>query len=173
MNKVLIILIFLTISATLLLFANKPILPKPIVLKAIDSLCVSKSKGLLYVYHKHQLLKTYVCGIGQNTNGHKQQQGDNRTPEGLYYLTNKTDKSSYYKNFHISYPNATDKARCKKAGVPTGGDVKLHGYATSNGSVANRTSFFAYTWGCVAVCNADMDELYKWVTVGAPIYIVK
>lgn len=173
MNKVLIILIFLTISATLLLFASKPIAPKPIILQAIDSLCVEKNKGILKTYHKGVLVKTYVCGVGLNKDGHKQKEGDNRTPEGMYYLSSKTDKSNYYKNFHISYPNNADRARCKKAGVPTGGDVKIHGFADAKGNTSNKNLYYTYTWGCVAVCNADMDELYKWVQVGSPIYIIK
>jgi murein L,D-transpeptidase YafK len=170
MNKFLITLILLTISATILLFASKPIASKNIT-KQIDSLVVNKTLGKLIVYNKKKLLKIYDCGVGGNMDGNKQKEGDNRTPEGKYYLTDKSAASSYYKNFHISYPNDADRARCKKAGVPTGGDIKIHGYANSITGTAQRNSYFSSTWGCVSVTNNDMDELFKWVIIGSPIYI--
>jgi murein L,D-transpeptidase YafK len=114
------------------------------------------------------LLKTYNCSVGSNENGNKQQEGDNRTPEGTYYITNRNDKSNYYKNLHISYPNAVDRKRCKAKGFATGGDIKIHGIA--NRYIRNMK--YDATWGCIGVTNANMDELYKWVEHNCEIKIM-
>jgi murein L,D-transpeptidase YafK len=139
--------------------------------KPIDSVMVEKSKGLMYVYFKRKKIKTYICGVGSVQDGHKKEEGDNRTPEGLYALSSKTNVSSYYKNFHINYPNAKDIARAKKRGVKPGGEIKIHGYADSKGNETEMNTRFTYTWGCVSLTNTEMDELYKYLPVPSPIFI--
>jgi hypothetical protein len=56
----------------------------------IDSIVVKKSKHEMYVFQHHQLLKTYKIALGRQPIGHKQVQGDNRTPEELYRIFDKT-----------------------------------------------------------------------------------
>lgn len=117
-------------------------------------------------------VKIYTISIGENDKGHKVQQGDNRTPEGLYFINDKNPHSRYFLNLGISYPNAHDKAIAVKRKVSAGGDIKIHGYADKYGSVKERHTRFASTWGCIGVCNADMQEIFAWVKVGIPILIV-
>jgi murein L,D-transpeptidase YafK len=123
------------------------------------------------LYSQQIPIKTYTISIGENPIGHKQKQGDNRTPEGLYTITDKNPNSAYYKNLGISYPSQKDKNQAKKNHVSPGGNIKIHGYTDTQGSSENRFVRYAYTWGCINVCNADMDEVYDWVKVGAVIYI--
>ena len=47
---------------------------------------VDKSERKLYVYAGERLLATYRVALGINPAGHKQQEGDRRTPEGRYVL---------------------------------------------------------------------------------------
>jgi murein L,D-transpeptidase YafK len=139
----------------------------------IDSIIVDKSDGKLYTYCNKRLIKTYDCGIGSNPNGHKVKQGDNRTPEGIYHISVRNVASIFYKNLHIDYPNADDKARAKKLNVKPGGDIKIHGYSDKNGNMQLRNKKFDTTWGCISVTNADMDELFASVVKGAVILIRK
>jgi len=171
MKKTIWLMCFITLCATVLLFANKHITVYKPIQQAVDSLVVLKSKNSLQVYANKKLLKTYSCGIGSNRNGKKQCQGDNRTPEGKYYITARSDKSIYYKNLHINYPNTLDRKRCKAKGLNPGGDIKIHGYADQNGNTNYRNIKFSETWGCIGVTNAEMDELYKWVKDGAVIVL--
>jgi murein L,D-transpeptidase YafK len=171
MKKILWLLTLMTICATVLLFAEKPKRIEKEINQTVDSLVVIKHQNTLMAFAKNKLIKTIDCGIGSNTKGHKQQQGDNRTPEGKYYITMRNDKSAYYKNLHINYPNEQDRKNCKARGVKTGGDIKIHGYADEFGKTYYRNTRYESTWGCVGVSNADMDELYKWVKNNAVILI--
>jgi murein L,D-transpeptidase YafK len=172
MKKVIWLLTVLTFFATVLLFA-KPVLRTKIKLsKSIDSLIVFKQKGILIVYNNGIEQKKYRCGVGDNLIGHKQKKGDNRTPEGKYYITDRSNKSDYYKNLHISYPNETDIANAAKNKVNPGGDIKIHGYANKFGNFIDRYLYYSSTRGCVGVTNNDMDELFKWVKDSAVITIL-
>ncbi len=139
----------------------------------IDSIVVYKSQRKMIIFTKGRLIKTYKIAIGQNPMGHKQCQGDNRTPEGKYYINDKNPKSSYYLNLGISYPNNRDRRNAKKRGQNPGGDIKIHGYADKYGKTNERNIRYSSTWGCIAVTNKEMDELFHWVRIGAVILIKK
>ncbi len=124
------------------------------------------------LFQKGKPVKTYTVSIGQNEIGHKVQQGDDRTPEGLYYIHDKNPHSRYFLNLGISYPNAVDKALAAKRQVNVGGDIKIHGYADKFGSTKEMYTRFSSTWGCIGVCNAEMLEIFQWVKIGASILIV-
>jgi murein L,D-transpeptidase YafK len=171
MKKIIWLLCIITICATALLFAEKKTSVYIKLNQNIDSLVVDKSERKLLVFANKKIIKKYNCGIGSNDIGHKQYQGDNRTPEGKYYITARNEHSTYYKNLHISYPNEADKTRCKKNKVKPGGEIKIHGYADLLGNFTDRTTHYSTTWGCVGVSNADMDELFKWVKNGAVILL--
>jgi murein L,D-transpeptidase YafK len=139
----------------------------------VDSIVVLKSQRKMMLYIKGQPLKTYTIAIGQHPIGHKQFQGDNRTPEGKYSINDKNPNSTYYLNLGISYPNNNDRQRAKQLGKNPGGDIKIHGYADKYGNTSLRDVRFSSTWGCIAVTNQDMEELYYWVKIGAVIVIKK
>lgn len=124
------------------------------------------------LYEKGKAVKIYEVSIGADPLGHKQQQGDHRTPEGLYTIHDRNPHSRYYLNLGISYPNDKDRKEAARRGVSTGGDIKIHGYSDSQGRTKERTTRFAYTWGCIGVCNEDMDEIFLWVKTGASILII-
>lgn len=150
-------------------FADKNSSPFPI---SIDSICVKKSERKMYVFSSKKLIKSYIISIGQNPIGPKKIKGDMKTPEGLYFIDGKNPKSSYYKNLGVSYPNEQDKKNAAVLKKSTGGDIKIHGFVDTKGSFRNRKTIYTYTYGCICVCNDDMDELFENVKVGVPILIV-
>jgi murein L,D-transpeptidase YafK len=109
--------------------------------------------------------------FGSNPKGHKQQQGDERTPEGEYVLDYKNTNSSYYKSIHISYPNDQDRENAKKLGVSPGGDIMIHGQPNRWGKFSLVTQLFNWTNGCIALSNSDMDAVWNAVDPGTPIQI--
>jgi len=117
------------------------------------------------------LLKKYHVAFGANPKGHKQQEGDERTPEGKYFLDYKKKNSSFYKAIHISYPNNEDKRRAKEKGVSPGGQIMIHGQKNDFGWLSFITQRFNWTDGCIAVSNDDMDEIWNAVDIGTPIEI--
>lgn len=145
---------------------------------------VSKTKRQLELYADDKLVRTYKIGLGLNPVPDKQRQGDRATPQGEFYVFTKNDKSAFYLSLGISYPNAEDAERglrehlisrrqynaivraIKRKARPLqntalGGDIYIHG----NGAGSD------WTWGCVALENEDIRELFGAVPVGTPVTI--
>ena len=139
--------------------------------EVIDSVLVIKSERKMYLVSKGSQIKEYDVVFGGNPEGHKQQEGDERTPEGKYLLDYKKDDSSYYKAIHVSYPNNTDKAEAKNKGVDPGGLIMIHGQPNGFGWLSWLTQSYDWTNGCIAVTNSEMDEIWQFVKVGTPIEI--
>ncbi len=149
---------------------NKQALPTSIV---IDQVFVDKSARTLQLLSDDKVIKSYHIALGGNPIGHKQQQGDQRTPVGSYTLDYKNEKSKFYRSIHVSYPNTTDKARAKSRGVSAGGDIMIHGQKNGFGALGLLNQQRDWTEGCIAVTNDEMDEIMAAVKVGTPIEIVE
>lgn len=139
----------------------------------IDKVFVDKSARRLQLLSKNQVVKSYDVALGGNPSGHKQRQGDKRTPTGSYTLDYKNEQSKFYRSIHISYPNTADKARAKKLGVNAGGDIMIHGQTNGMSASAFATQKSDWTEGCIAVTNDEMDEIMAAVQLGTAIEIVE
>ncbi len=127
---------------------------------------------------------TYRVGLGHSPVNDKEREGDRATPEGEFYIFTKNPKSAYYLSLGISYPNIEDAERGLSAGLITraqhdqivsaikkktappqytalGGLIYIHG----NGAGSD------WTWGCIALENEDVKELYDAVGTGTPVTI--
>jgi murein L,D-transpeptidase YafK len=136
-----------------------------------DLVLVKKSERKLYLIKNNAPFKEYKVALGANPEGHKQQEGDERTPEGRYLLDYKKSDSAFYKAIHISYPNEQDKKRAKEKGVNPGGLIMIHGQKNGYGWLGFITQSFNWTDGCIAVKNSEMDEIWTSVDLGTPIII--
>jgi murein L,D-transpeptidase YafK len=136
-----------------------------------DAVLVIKSKSRLYLMSKGERIASFHVTFGQNPKGHKQKQGDERTPEGHYWLDYKNQNSKFHKSIHISYPNAKDRANAKRLGVNPGGDIMIHGQKNGWGWASPIVQFFPWTRGCIALSNMDMDQVWEAVDPGTPIEI--
>lgn len=139
----------------------------------IDKVFVDKSARQLQLLSAGEVIKTYPIALGGNPVGHKQQQGDLRTPSGTYTLDYKNEKSKFHRSIHISYPNAADKARAKSLGVNAGGDIMIHGQKNGLGHLAAITQKLDWTEGCIALTDKEMDEVMEAITLGTMIEIVE
>lgn len=144
---------------------------KPLKINApIKRLLVKKGAQMLIAYFG-DTFKEYRVAVGANPIGHKQQKGDNRTPEGSYTIVLKNPKSRGYKSLKISYPNNQDRSSAWQRGCDPGGDICIHGlWWDSQDPLTHWQS--NWTQGCVALNNQQMDELYKYTAVSTPITIV-
>jgi len=145
---------------------------------------IDKSERTLKLYAKDTLYKTYRIGLGLKPIGTKEKQGDYKTPEGTYCICRKNPNSNFYKSLGLSYPNKQDAERGLRAGLITrrerdriiraidrgecppwntrlGGEIFIHG----NGSQTD------WTWGCVALEDPQMKELYDLLPVGTRVII--
>ncbi|BAP38715.1 MULTISPECIES: L,D-transpeptidase family protein [Acinetobacter] len=142
----------------------------------ITEVKVYKSDRIVKLMHHDQDIRTYPMRLGFDPIGHKVKEGDGKTPEGRYILDWRNPNSAFYKSLHVSYPNQQDKSKANQLGVSPGGDIMIHGSATRS-QVEKLPSLMTYlprndwTWGCIAVRNIDMDEIWKLVDDGTVISI--
>lgn len=140
----------------------------------VDKVVVYKAQRELQLCEGDSVLARYKIALGQNVMGHKQREGDSRTPEGRYLLDWRNENSKYYLSIHISYPNAEDENRAEDLGVSPGGDIFIHGYPNGiSRGLWSRYWFLGKDWtdGCIAVSNEAMDVIWASVKMGTPIEI--
>lgn len=145
---------------------------------------ISKSRRRLELYSGGRVVRVYRVGLGLDPVNDKVRQGDRRTPEGSFYIFIKNPKSSFYLSLGLSYPDIEDAERGLREGLISraqhnqivrairrrerppqntalGGDIFIHG----NGSHSD------WTWGCVALDDKDMKELFEAVPVKTRVEI--
>lgn len=137
----------------------------------IDSILVIKSKRILHIYCKGLIVKSYKISLGRNPIGKKEFEGDNKTPEGQYFISSKNPVSGYYKNLGISYPNKFDIENANHQNRKPGGEIKIHGLKNGMGFLNKFQRWFDWTRGCIALTNNEVDELYNSVEIGTKIKI--
>jgi murein L,D-transpeptidase YafK len=148
------------------LSTNDPPLPPSAM---ADKVVVLKSYRRLLLMRGDEVLKTYIVSLGGDPVGPKIRQGDNKTPEGSYVLDRHNANSQYHRSIHISYPNADDLARARKLGVRPGGELFIHGLP--NEFHGHSEALGDWTEGCIALTNAEIDEIWRAVADGTPIEI--
>lgn len=137
------------------------------------------------VYAGQRLLKAYPAALGFDAVNDKQKLNDYRTPEGEFYLCERKVRSQFYRSLRLSYPNSEDASRGLNAGlidkatqraierairrkrVPPqntalGGNIMIHG-----GGGLGRN----WTWGCIALENADIKELFEFIPLGTRVTV--
>ncbi len=136
-----------------------------------DRVVVHKERRLLRLLQGDQVIREYAVALGGNPIGHKRQEGDQRTPEGLYSLDWRNPGSGFYKSIHVSYPAPADVSAAAANGVDPGGMIMIHGQPNYFGWLAFLTQRFDWTNGCIAVTNAEMEEIWAMVPNNTPIEI--
>ena len=136
----------------------------------IKKFVVKKSLQKMYVYFA-DTFKVFRISLGANPIGHKQQQGDNKTPEGKYSITYKNPQSRGHRSLKISYPNDVDRENARKAGVNPGGDIFIHGlwWPTQDPKTHWKDN---WTRGCIAVNNSEIEEIFEHTNTDTEIVIL-
>ena len=136
-----------------------------------DSIVVEKARRTMTLYKQGEPVRIYFVALGKNPVGHKISRGDYRTPEGLYHIAAHNPDSKYHLSLLVSYPNETDLAEAKKRGVTTGGDIMVHGLPDRFASYGSAHRQWDWTKGCIAVTNAEIEEIWSAIPDGAAIQI--
>jgi murein L,D-transpeptidase YafK len=149
---------------------------------------VWKSRHELQLEQPGEPPRSFRVALGLNPEGDKLERGDNRTPNGQYYICEKRPSSRFRRFLGISYPNIedADKAFERKLitaeewvdifaanvrlSVPPfrtalGGRVGIHGYGGRKALPVD------WTEGCLAVSDQAIDFLYDRVSIGTPVII--
>jgi murein L,D-transpeptidase YafK len=136
-----------------------------------DSMVLDKSNRVLTMFFHGEKVREYQVALGRDPVGPKLRRGDGRTPEGLYFIEGRNPESKYHLSLRISYPSRSDLSRASRMGVTTGGDVMIHGLPPAFASVGALHRQQDWTEGCIAVTNAEIEEIWRAVPNGAKLLI--
>ncbi|TRW99256.1 L,D-transpeptidase [Paracoccus sp. M683] len=148
---------------------TRPALPQARLTGPVDRILIEKSQRRMTVYRQGDVLKTYRIGLGFAPAGDKHQQGDGRTPEGVFRIDRRNDRSAYHLSLGIDYPRAQDRARAQAAGVNPGGDIFIHGQP--NQRPEGEVLAGDWTAGCIAISDAEIAELFAATALGTTVEI--
>ena len=148
--------------------------PEPLPVSGqADEIKVSKADKRLYLLQKGTVIRSYAIAMGPNWDkGHKEREGDKRTPEGRYEIDWRNPQSKFHLSLHISYPNAQDRAQARAGGYSPGGDIMIHGMPNGFSGATAVLQAMDWTDGCIAVTNEEMQEIWALVPNGTPIEIL-
>lgn len=145
---------------------------------------VFKAERRLELWASGRKVKAYRVGLGLAPEGDKVREGDFKTPEGRFYVCTRNHVSKFHRFLGISYPGPKAAARGLRDGLissvqakairsaatrqqrppwdtPLGGTVGIHGHGAGSD----------WTWGCVALENGDIEELWEACPLGTPVVI--
>ena len=155
-----------------------------------------KSHYTLTVYKGEAPFKTYRAVFGRGYNdGDKRIMGDRRTPEGEFYICTMNHSKRFYKFMGLSYPGlkhasfglqnniissqeymtikkAIDERQQPPWETKLGGAVGIHGRMLPGPAMEPQSSRLNWTDGCIALDNADVDEIYSMIAIGTPVTIL-
>jgi murein L,D-transpeptidase YafK len=120
-----------------------------------DSILIFKKDHVMELFAGGKVIRTYKVALGRGGLEPKQSEGDARTPEGHYTIDSRNAASRFYKARHISY----------------GGAIMIHGLPPGMAWLGAVHRAYDWTAGCVAVTDAEMDEIWNLVPVGTPVEI--
>lgn len=135
----------------------------------IDKILIEKGLRRLVVYQNGKPVREYRIALGFDPNGSKLRQGDGKTPEGIYKVDRRNDRSKFHLSLGIDYPQSEDRARATKSGYDPGGDIFIHGQP--NQIAEGYRLKGDWTAGCIAIDNYQMDELFAAAPVGTEVEI--
>ncbi|MDG1168373.1 MAG: L,D-transpeptidase family protein [Sulfitobacter sp.] len=127
---------------------------------------VNKGSRKMMLLHHDKVLEDYKIKLGFAPLGHKEIEGDGKTPEGIYWIDRRNPNSRFHLSLGISYPNERDRERAKQLGKSPGGDIFIHGQEHPL-----KKDKGDWTWGCISVTNDQIEDIYAMVRDGTPIQI--
>jgi len=141
------------------------------ILLPADRVIVRKSERRMDLLRNGQTIASYRVSLGLSPSGHKQREGDFRTPEGRYRLTRRNASSEFFLSVQVSYPEAIDLTLARRNGWSPGGSIMVHGLPNVPKFRRDRYLNSDWTDGCIALSNEDMLDFWLLTGPGTPIEI--
>ena len=163
----------LSVSAVILLvclFAGNP--ANASESEFADRVLINKSERKLILFKGNKVLKSMDVALGLLPKGRKITEGDFKTPEGTYRLSERNSASEFFLSIRISYPDSDDIRHAKLRGLPAGGQIMIHGQPNDPRYSEEYYQSTDWTNGCIAVSNADMVDIWLMTKPNTPIQIL-
>ena len=135
----------------------------------VDHITIDKSDRTMTVWGDGTALRTYNMRLGFAPSGDKEFEGDGKTPEGIFKINRRNPNSAFHLSLGLDYPHPDDIARANAVGKSAGGDIFIHGQPNAQPDAI--TNSRDWTAGCIAVSNAEMEELWQVVQIGTTVEI--
>ena len=135
----------------------------------IDRILIDKSDRMLTVFQNGKPLRSYDVALGFAPDGDKQIEGDGKTPEGIFKIDRRNDKSAFHLSLGINYPLPEDVERASQTGMSPGGDIFIHGQP--NGWQSAGKIERDWTAGCIALSDEEIRELWAVTPMGTEVEI--
>lgn len=160
------------VAGTLLIAAGGlALIPEPpLELPQLDRIVVHKAERRMELFAGGQRVHELTgLQLGDAPVGHKQFEGDEKTPEGRYTIDLRNPESSYHLSLRISYPDEAAKALAAAQGKSPGGEIYIHGQpnALQVGRMPGD-----WTDGCIALSNREIEALWRAVPLGMEVEIL-
>ena len=143
----------------------------PTVMPTVTRVVVHKTARRMELLSGDEVLRSYRISLGLQPRGHKEREGDFRTPEGRYLLTRRNPRSDFFLSIQVSYPNEHDVKHARTNGWEPGGAIMIHGMPNR---LKHDPDYYIRDWtdGCIAVSNSDMVEIWLLTNHNTPIDIL-
>lgn len=145
--------------------------PRTSASKTVDKILVIKSARRLELISDGKVIRSYRISLGKQPKGPKLQEGDKRTPEGLYWVDWRKRSDKFNLAMHINYPNISDAAKARREGVNPGSMIMIHGTPDSEDNPEELFHTLDWTDGCIAMKNYEMREVWNMVKDGTMVEI--
>jgi murein L,D-transpeptidase YafK len=136
-------------------------------------------------------VRSFRVALGRRPIGPKRHSGDQRTPEGQYRVSGPARASRFHLFIPIDYPSLEDARRglrmgtigqasfdaiaaARNAGEPPPQDTSLGGAIGLHGEGADwrgQSPLADWTFGCIALPDADIEYLAERVHTGTEVWI--
>lgn len=165
------LVLFVILTGAYILLLRPAYQPPPLapLTERIDHILIEKAARRLTVYREGEALRSYNIALGFAPAGDKEVEGDGKTPEGYFTINRRNPESAYHLSLGIDYPQAHDITHAQTLGKSPGGDIFIHGQP--NSLLDAITLPGDWTAGCVAVSNAEIEELWRITPNGTPVEI--
>lgn len=138
-----------------------------------DHIVVLKAQHEMLLYSQDEVIRKYTVALGRGGLQPKTREGDNRVPEGKYRIIGRNPNSAFHLSLRLSYPEKRDLEAAAARNESPGCDIMIHGLRNGLGWIGSYHTLFDWTAGCVAVTNAEIEEIWHLVPDGTSIEIYK
>lgn len=147
-----------------------PAPPPPPLVGEVDRIVIEKSARRMRLMQDGKTVRSYKIALGFTPEGDKLRQGDGKTPEGEFTIDRRNAESAFHLSIGLDYPQPEDRARAAKAGYSPGGDIFIHGQP--NALPKELKIKGDWTAGCIAVSNAEIEEIWAVTTIGTKVEVL-
>lgn len=143
----------------------------PAAAPPIDLIVVEKAAHRMVLFRHGKAVQVYVVALGRGGAGPKEHAGDNKVPEGRYRIVGRNAHSAFHRSLRIGYPTPRQVADAARGGIDPGGDVMIHGIRNGLGWLGGLHRTLDWTRGCIAVTDAEIEQIWRAVPDGTTIII--